>query len=68
MTEKYLKIENETSLSKSIESGAIINTDKAAYEKYLNIRDRKTLELTRLDKLEDELSEIKQLLLKLLSK
>ena len=66
--EKYIKIENETSLSKSIDSGAIINIDKNAFESYISIRDKRILEAKRLDNLESELSDIKKLLLELLAK
>ncbi len=65
---KYQKIENEASLSKNVESGAIVNTDKNAFETYLNIRNRRDSEGRRLDNLETELSEIKALLMQLLAK
>lgn len=66
--EHYQKIENESTLSKSLESGAIINTDKVAFENYLASRNKRDIEAKRLDNLENELSEIKKLLLKILSK
>jgi hypothetical protein len=67
MTE-YKKIENEASLVKDMTSGAIISTDKNAFNNYINNRDKKLLESKRLDNLENELSDIKKLLLKLLDK
>jgi hypothetical protein len=66
--DKYVKIENENTLSKSLESGAIINTDTKAFDVYVANRDKKILESKRLDNLENELSDIKKLLLKLLAK
>jgi hypothetical protein len=64
----YQKIENESTLSKSLESGAIVNTDKVAFENYLASRNKRDIEAKRLDNLESELSEIKALLIKLLAK
>lgn len=66
--EKYIKIENESTLSKSLESGAIVNIDKNAFESYINNRNKRALEAKRLDNLESELSEIKKLLIELLAK
>jgi hypothetical protein len=67
MTE-YLKVEQEPSLSRAIDSGGIVNTDKKAFETYINSRNKKENQARRLDNLESELNEIKNLLLKLLDK
>ena len=37
----YLKVENENSLVREIDSNAIINTNKSDYEKFLNISRKK---------------------------
>jgi hypothetical protein len=63
---RLVKIENDHALSKDIESGAIINIDKTGYQSYIDMRNKKLQEDARLDNLENELSEIKSLLLKLL--
>ncbi len=68
MIDKYVKIENEASLSKSVDSGAIINVDERAFDVYISNRNKRNAETKRLDNLENELSEIKELLLKLLAK
>jgi len=65
---KLVKIENDHSLSKDLDSGAVINTDKAAYQSYIDMRNKKLADDDRINRLEDELSEIKELLLKLLQK
>jgi hypothetical protein len=65
---KLVKIENDHSLSKDIESGAVINTDKMGYKSYIETRNKKLQEAARLDNLETELSEIKELLKELLKR
>ena len=67
MTE-YKKVENEASLVKDMTSGAVINTDKNAYNNYINSRIKRESEAARLDNLENELSDIKLMLMELLKR
>ncbi|BCU94613.1 MAG: hypothetical protein CM15mV5_2860 [uncultured marine virus] len=46
-------------------TGAIVNTDRSEYEKYIAQREARQSDKERLNKLESEISEIKQLLVKL---
>ena len=66
--ENYQKIENESSLGKDLLSGAIVNTDKVAFENYLASRNKRDIEAKRIDNIENELSEIKKLLMELLTR
>ena len=65
---EYLKVENEASLSRAMDSGAIINTNKKAFESYMNSKTKRESDAARLDILENELSEIKQMLIELLKR
>lgn len=63
---EYLKIENEKALLKSVDSGAIISCDNDAFNAYIIARDKKIFMEKRIDNLENQLSDIKQLLLRIL--
>ncbi len=65
---KYKQVEGENNLFRDTESGAIINTDKSAYLAYKNKRQLKIKEMSRIDKLQDEIDEIKSLLYKVIDK
>tara|TARA_B100000131_G_scaffold226168_1_gene217763 strand:- start:418 stop:639 length:222 start_codon:yes stop_codon:yes gene_type:complete len=60
-----IPVEGNSNLARDPKTGAIVNTDRSEYEKYIAQRDAKQLDKDRLDKMESELSEIKQLLVKL---
>ena len=60
-----IPVEGNSNLKRDPKTGAIVNTDRSEYEKYIAQRDAKQLDKDRLDKMESELSEIKQLLVKL---
>ena len=71
----YLKVENENSLVREINSNAIINTNKSDYEKFLNISRKKYQEKKEYDdlksdvkSLKDDMSEIKSLLKSIVDK
>ena len=71
----YLKVENENSLVREIDSNAIINTNKSDYEKFLNISRKKYQEKKEYDdlksdvkSLKDDMSEIKSLLKSIVDK
>ena len=60
-----IPVEGNSNLSRDPKTGAIVNTDRSEYEKYVAQRKIKQLDKERLNKLESEISEIKQLLVKL---
>jgi hypothetical protein len=64
----YKKVEGHADLIRDLESGAIINNDKTAYQSYIELRNQKLKEKSRIDKLESDVDEIKSLLHKLLDK
>lgn len=64
----YKKVEGHSDLIRDLENNAVINTDKIAYQNYIQLREQKLKEKQRLDKLEHEVSEIKSLLQKLVDK
>ena len=64
----YMKVEGHPGLVRDLESNAVINNDKTAYQNYIQLREQKLREKERLDKLENEVGEIKSLLQKLVDK
>ena len=64
----YKQVEGENNLFRDTDTGAIINTDKSAYIAYKNKRQQKIKEMNRIDKLQDEIDEIKSLLYKVIDK
>jgi hypothetical protein len=64
----YKKVEGHSDLIRDLETNAVINTNKTAYQDYLKMREEKLKEKQRLDKLENEVGEIKSLLQKLVDK
>ena len=65
---KYKQVEGENNLFRDTETGAIINTDRSAFVAYKNRRQQKLKEMNRIDKLQDEIDEIKSLLYKVIDK
>jgi len=65
---EYKKVEGHPGLIRDLESNAVINNDKSAYQDYVQLREQKLREKERLDKLENEVGEIKSLLQKLVDK
>ena len=65
---EYKKVEGHPGLIRDLESNAVINNDKSAYQNYIQLREQKLREKERLDKLENEMGEIKSLLQKLVDK
>ena len=47
----YKKVEGHPGLVRDLESNAVINNDKTAYQNYIQLRDQKLKEKERLDKL-----------------
>lgn len=62
---EHRKVEGHPGLIRDLETNAVINNDKSAYQNYILVRDQKLRERERLDKLENEVGEIKFLLQKL---
>ena len=62
------KVEGQPGLVRDLESNAVIHNDKTAYQNYIQLRDQKLKEKERLDKLENDVSEIKDLLIQLINK
>tara|TARA_B100000676_G_C17848953_1_gene717022 strand:+ start:734 stop:925 length:192 start_codon:yes stop_codon:yes gene_type:complete len=50
------------------ESGAIVNTDSIGYNNYINLRKRRKSEKEEIDRLKDEIDEIKSLLKEITNK
>ena len=65
---KYKQVEGENNLFRDTDTGAIINTDKSAYIAYKNKRQQKLKEMNQIDKLQNEVDEIKSLLYKVIDK
>ena len=65
---KYKQVEGENNLFRDTDTGAIINTDKSAYIAYKNKRQQKHKEMNRIEKLQNEIDEIKSLLYKVIDK
>ena len=62
------KVEGHDNLYRDEESNAIINTDKAAYENYINVRRVNSDKRAEMDDMKKELAELKSLLKELTSK
>ena len=65
---KYKQVEGENNLFRDTETGAIINTDRSAFVAYKNKRQQKLKEMGRMEKIENEIDEIKSLLYKVIDK
>tara|TARA_S200000501_G_scaffold372318_1_gene417095 strand:- start:774 stop:983 length:210 start_codon:yes stop_codon:yes gene_type:complete len=60
-----IKVEGHTHLYRDEKSGAIINCDSMGYNQYVNSLRQKELQKNELDKIKDDINEIKSLLKKL---
>jgi len=68
---EHVKIEGHSSLRKNLETGAIINDDKDAYQTYMKSKENyKKMQdtVSDINKMKEEMSEIKTLLKELLKK
>ncbi len=63
-----LNVDGHPNLYRDLKSGAIINDNSIEYQNYMEVYKRKQQQNERLDKLETEISEIKNLLHKLLDR
>ena len=63
-----IKVQDSASLYRDANSGAIINCSDSEYDNYIRMKNQKLSEKQELDKLKDEMSEIKSMLNVVLSK
>ena len=58
----YKQVEGRSDLFRDTDSGAIVNTDRSAYLAYKTKRNQRLNEMGRIEKLQNEIDEIKSLL------
>tara|TARA_B100000524_G_scaffold97789_1_gene46599 strand:+ start:802 stop:1008 length:207 start_codon:yes stop_codon:yes gene_type:complete len=63
-----LKVKDSGSLYRDEESGAIINCSNSQYEEYLKLKEQKMKEVSEMDKLKDDVDELKDMMKLILSK
>ena len=63
---KHIKVKNEDHLYRDTDTGAVINTDRSAFEKYKKSRTKFQNMEQELDYVKSEIGEIKSLLQQLL--
>lgn len=63
-----IKVEGHSNLYRDEESGAIINTDSTAYDKYVKSIENSEMKKQELDKIKSDIDEIKSLLKDLINK
>ncbi len=64
----YKQVEGRPDLFRDDDSGAIVNTDRSAYLAYKAQQKQRLNEMGRIDKLQNEIDEIKSLLYKVIDK
>ena len=64
----YNQVEGRSDLFRDADSGAIVNTDRSAYLAYKTKKEQRLNEMGRIDKLQNEIDEIKSLLYKVIDK
>ena len=64
----YKQVEGRSDLFRDTDSGAIVNTDRSAYLAYKTKKQQRLNEMGRIDKLQNEIDEIKSLLYKVIDK
>ena len=65
---KKIKVKDSNSLYRDEESGAILNCNDAAYNNYLKMKQNKLNEVNEMDKLKDDVDELKDMMKLILSK
>ena len=63
-----IKVKDTNSLYRDEESGAILNCNDAAYNNYLKMKQNKLNEVSEMDKLKDDVDELKDMMKLILSK
>jgi len=61
---KRMKVENHPNLKRDVRTTAIVNTDTAAYERYINDRDARLRQQNEIDDLRHQIDVLKDLILK----
>ncbi len=57
-------MENHSNLARDVKTKAIINTDKLAYNRYMNDKNMRLSQKGEIDRLREEVEILKQLILK----
>ena len=65
---KRVKVKDSNSLYRDEESGAILNCNDTAYNNYLKMKENKMKEVSEMDKLKDDVDELKDMMKLILSK
>ena len=65
---KKVKVKDSNSLYRDEESGAILNCNDTAYNNYLKMKENKMKEVSEMDKLQDDVDELKDMMKLILSK
>jgi len=63
-----IKVKNSGSLYRDEESGAILNCSDSEYDNYLKLKQKKLQEANEMDKLKDDVDELKSMMKLILSK
>ena len=61
---KKIPVENHPSLMRDAKTTAIVNTDSAAYERYMNDKKARLSQKDEIDRLKEEIELLKQLITK----
>ena len=64
----YKQVEGRSDLFRDTDSGAIVNTDRSAFLAYKTKQQQRLNEMGRIEKLQNEIDEIKSLLYKVIDK
>jgi hypothetical protein len=64
----YKKVEGHSGLVRDLNTNAVINNDRTAYQNYIKLKEEKLKEKDRIDNLENEIKEVKSLLKELINK
>ena len=63
-----IKVKDSNSLYRDEDSGAILNCNDTAYDNYLKMKQNKLNEVDEMDKLKDDVDELKDMMKLILSK
>lgn len=66
--ERFLKVIDKPGLRRDTQTGAIINTQASDHDKYIQQRDVLMRQKNRMDRLESDMHDVKQLLKQVLEK
>jgi len=61
---KKIRVENHSNLARDVKTQAIVNTDSAAYNRYMNDKNVRLSQKSEIDRLREEVDILKQLILK----